>query len=197
MEDDVDIREKVFHNLVRECIIGFLAFLILSFLSYCVLCAYKRRPDRDEYSITYEDAFVYKVSILSCTFALSVSFGAVMLLPVSIVANEAVLNFPNSYYLQWVNSSLIYRLWNTIFISSNLSLFIFMPFAYLFTESEGLPGSKRGIMPRVYETSLVFLLLCVAVCGLAWIIIALTSGEQQSFIFEVSFFLPKNIYKLF
>lgn len=30
-----------------------------------------------------------------------------LLLPLSIIANEALLIFPNSYYLQWINSSLI------------------------------------------------------------------------------------------
>ena len=34
-------------------------------------------------------------------------------------------------------------LWNQIFLASNLALFILMPFAYLFTESEGLPGSRK------------------------------------------------------
>ncbi len=34
-------------------------------------------------------------------------------------------------------------LWNQIFLCSNLALFILIPFAYLFTESEGFPGSKR------------------------------------------------------
>lgn len=43
-----------------------------------------------------------------CTFTLSVSGGAVLLLPISIVANEALLMFPNSYYLQWMNTSLIH-----------------------------------------------------------------------------------------
>jgi hypothetical protein len=90
-----------------------------------------------------------------------VSIGAVLLLPISIAANEALLMFPKSYYLQWLNSSLIHGeiyefikaqlivvvffsgMWNQIFLFSNVALFILMPFAYLFTESEGLPGSKR------------------------------------------------------
>ena len=46
-----------------------------------------------------------------CTFTLAVSFGAVLLLPLSIVANEALIMFPQSYYFQWVNSSLIHGEW--------------------------------------------------------------------------------------
>lgn len=44
-------------------------------------------------------------------------------------------------------------LWNEIFLFSNISIFILLPFAYLFTESEGLPGSRKvsrnAIQPRL------------------------------------------------
>jgi len=49
--------------------------------------------------------YIYRLWL--CTFTLAVSGGAVLLLPLSIIANEALLIFPNSYYLQWINSSLI------------------------------------------------------------------------------------------
>ena len=34
-------------------------------------------------------------------------------------------------------------LWNHVFLVSNLSLFIFLPFAYFFTEAEGFSGSRK------------------------------------------------------
>jgi len=36
-----------------------------------------------------------------------VAEGAAMLLPVSIASNEVLLLYPNSYYVKWLNSSLI------------------------------------------------------------------------------------------
>ena len=53
--------------------------------------------------------------------------------------------YPASWHMKWLNSSLINGIWNLIFVLSNVSLFIFLPFAYLFCESEGLPffGNKR------------------------------------------------------
>ncbi|GFX46457.1 protein Lilipod [Trichonephila clavipes] len=42
-----------------------------------------------------------------CTFALGVSIGAALLLPMSIISNEVLLAYPNSYYVQWLNTSLI------------------------------------------------------------------------------------------
>ncbi|RXN11737.1 limb region 1-like protein [Labeo rohita] len=78
-----------------------------------------------------------------CTFTLSVAVCAVLLLPISILSNEVLLTFPHSYYMQWLNGSLIRGLWNLVFLFSNLSLVFLMPFAYFFTESEGFAGSKK------------------------------------------------------
>lgn len=43
-----------------------------------------------------------------CTFTLSVAVCAVLLLPISILSNEVLLSFPQSYYMQWLNGSLIH-----------------------------------------------------------------------------------------
>lgn len=193
MDDDVEIRERVFHNAVREYVIWLLLFVLLYVSSYVILCAYRRRTDKEDCYSDKEDALVYRISLWLCTFTLAVSGGAVLLLPVSIVANEALHSFPNSYYLKWVNSSLIHGLWIQISLTSNLCLFVLMPFAYLFTESEGFSGSRKGIMSRVYETAVVLFLLAILVCGLAWVASALLDGDQFSrdTLFDVwKFYLP-------
>ena len=43
-----------------------------------------------------------------CTFTLTVSLGAVLLLPMSIFSNEIMIMYPNSYYIKWLNGSLIH-----------------------------------------------------------------------------------------
>lgn len=50
---------------------------------------------------------VYRISTWLCTFSLAVSIGAVLLLPISIISNEVLIIYPNSYYVKWLNSSLI------------------------------------------------------------------------------------------
>ncbi|XP_075593656.1 protein LMBR1L isoform X3 [Balearica regulorum gibbericeps] len=72
------------------------------------------------------------------------------------------------------------RLWNLVFLFSNLSLVFLMPFAYFFTESEGFAGSKKGIMARVYETSVVLLLLTLLVLGMVWVASAIISNDAAS-----------------
>uniref|UniRef100_A0A8C1H3U3 Limb development membrane protein 1-like n=1 Tax=Cyprinus carpio carpio TaxID=630221 RepID=A0A8C1H3U3_CYPCA len=120
-----------------------------------------------------EDATVNKIALWLCTFTLSVAVCAVLLLPISILSNEVLLTFPHSYYMQWLNGSLIRGLWNLVFLFSNLSLVFLMPFAYFFTESEGFAGSKKGIMARVYETAVMLLLLSLLVLGIVWVASAL------------------------
>lgn len=46
-----------------------------------------------------------------CSFALSISIGSVLLLPMSIISNEILVHYPDSYYVKWLNTSLITGLW--------------------------------------------------------------------------------------
>lgn len=75
--------------------------------------------------------------------------------------------------------SIVAGLWNHVFLFSNLSLFVFLPFAYLFSESSGFPG-YRGLRGRVYETFIVLALLGVAMLGLAYVISAWLEGARSS-----------------
>ncbi|ETE69208.1 Protein LMBR1L, partial [Ophiophagus hannah] len=127
-----------------------------------------------------EDAAVNRIALWLCTFTLAVSLGAVLLLPFSIIGNEVLLSFPQNYYIQWLNGSLIHGLWNLVFLFSNLSLVFLMPFAYFFTESEGFAGSKKGIMARVYETFVVLLLLTLLVLGMVWVASAILDQDGAS-----------------
>lgn len=122
---------------------------------------------------------VYRISLWLCTFSLAVAVGASLLLPISIASNEVLLLYPNSYYVKWLNSSLIQGLWNHVFLFSNLSLFVLLPFAYLFSESSGFAGHKKGIMSRAYETFTVLSLMAVAVLGLTYVLSALLDPERS------------------
>ncbi|XP_059827855.1 limb region 1 protein homolog isoform X3 [Hypanus sabinus] len=174
--DDVTIREQNFHSQVREYIICFLLFTILYTISYFIITKYKRKPDDNE----DEDAIVNRISLYLCTFTLAVSAGAVLLLPFSIISNEILLSFPQMYYIQWLNGSLIHGLWNLVSLFSNLSLFVLMPFAYFFLESEGFAGSKKGIRARILETVVMLILLGLLIFGIVWVASALIDNDAAS-----------------
>uniref|UniRef100_A0A3Q2DW25 Limb development membrane protein 1 n=1 Tax=Cyprinodon variegatus TaxID=28743 RepID=A0A3Q2DW25_CYPVA len=175
-EDDVSIREQNFHSQVREYIICFLLFAVLYIVSYCIITRYKRKSDDHE----DEDAVVNRISLYLCTFTLAVSGGAVFLLPFSIISNEILLSFPRNYYIQWLNGSLIHGLWNLVSLFSNLCLFVLMPFAYFFLESEGFAGSKKGIKARILETFVMLFLLALLILGIVWVASALIDNDAAS-----------------
>ncbi|CAG9838487.1 unnamed protein product [Diabrotica balteata] len=179
-EDEPDINEQIFHNNVREQIIFLLLFIILYVSSFALLCRFKRRGREDYFSTDEDEVTVYRISTWLCSFSLAVSILAVLLLPISIVSNEVLVNYPNSYYIKWLNSSLIQGLWNYVFLFSNLSLFIALPFAYLFTESEGFFGHRKGLTARVYETFTVLGLLALVVLGMTYVISALIDKDKSS-----------------
>ncbi|XP_018122628.1 limb region 1 protein homolog isoform X2 [Xenopus laevis] len=175
-EDEVSIREQNFYSQVRECIICFLLFAILYIVSYFVIKRYKRKGDEQE----DEDATVNRISLFLSTFTLAVSGGAVLLLPFSIISNEILLFFPKSYYIQWLNGSLIHGLWNLVSLFSNLCLFLLMPFAFFFLESEGFAGLKKGIKARILETIVVLILLALLIFGIVWVASALIDNSSAS-----------------
>ncbi|RZF46228.1 hypothetical protein LSTR_LSTR010890 [Laodelphax striatellus] len=194
MEDEVyDLREQIFHNTIRENVIFLLLFLLLYLSSYAIIDRFRRSGIEDYFSTDEDEATVYKISLWLCTFSLSVSMCAALLLPFSIASNEVLLAYPSSFYVKWLNHSLIHGLWNHVFLFSNVSLFILLPFAYLFTESEGFSGYRKCLMSRVFETSVVLLLLSIAMLGFTYIFSNLIDYDNTSifsFLSLWSYYLP-------
>lgn len=192
MEEEADPEEQAFHSTVREYIIFLLLFGILYVASYLVLRTYlHKEKQEDKLDPDNGEATVHRVSLGMCTFALTVAVGAALLLPISILSNEILLLYPNSYYVKWLNSSLISGLWNHVFLFSNLSIFILLPFAYFFSEAEGI-GGQQGLMGRVYEACLIQLMLAILVLGMAFILCALIDKSQSAveLFFNVWNYLP-------
>lgn len=177
------VDEKLFYESVRQYVISLLTFIILYFSSYVIISRYKKKSLEES---DYEDDLVYRVAIWLCCFTMTVSIGAVLLLPFSIFSNEILISYPDSYYVKWLNDSLIHGLWNQIFLGTYMAMFVAMPFAYFFTESEGFSGSTKGIKARIYETFVVLLLLLVLVSTLVWVFSAFVANKELSWIANVS-----------
>uniref|UniRef100_A0A667Y6Z1 Limb development membrane protein 1 n=1 Tax=Myripristis murdjan TaxID=586833 RepID=A0A667Y6Z1_9TELE len=172
----LEVFEHSPENKHKHMVICFLLFAVLYIVSYCIITRYKRKSDDHE----DEDAVVNRISLYLCTFTLAVSGGAVFLLPFSIISNEILLSFPKNYYIQWLNGSLIHGLWNLVSLFSNLCLFVLMPFAYFFLESEGFAGSKKGIKARILETFVMLFLLALLILGIVWVASALIDNDAAS-----------------
>lgn len=69
--------------------------------------------------------------------------------------------------------------WNSVFLLSNLAMFVMLPFAYLFTESEGFFGHRKGLWARTYETFVVLILFATVVLGLTYVLAQLFNEEER------------------
>nr|XP_054520250.1 protein LMBR1L isoform X9 [Pan troglodytes] len=174
----LSVREQLFHERIRECIISTLLFATLYILCHIFLTRFKKPAEFT--TVDDEDATVNKIALELCTFTLAIALGAVLLLPFSIISNEVLLSLPRNYYIQWLNGSLIHGLWNLVFLFSNLSLIFLMPFAYFFTESEGFAGSRKGVLGRVYETVVMLMLLTLLVLGMVWVASAIVDKNKAN-----------------
>jgi len=191
-----DPREADFNNGIREITILMLAGCVLYAGAFRVLTSLKKseQEEDDFLPVSWEDSIVYQISFGICAFSMAVSAGSVLLLPISSISNEILHHYPSSWYIQWLNASLIHGIWNLIFVLSNASLFLALPFAYLFCESEGLPffGNKRGLVARAKETILTLILLSFVIMGLMYILAALIDWDRDSFdrLINVYSYLP-------
>ncbi|UMM23182.1 hypothetical protein L5515_004023 [Caenorhabditis briggsae] len=164
-------KEKAFHNYVRQQIICMWLFMLLYLFAYWLISRLKRKTEREALYAGEEDYFVYRVSVWISSTATATSIGSLTLLPFSVIGVEMLQLYDGNYYLQWLSYSLIGALWNYVFVLSNVSLFVLLPFSYFFIESQGFSSSNLGnfqcTTQRIYEAMAIsflfaFVLLCLA-----------------------------------
>ena len=187
-EGDVCAYERYFHEAIREYLLVTILFGLLYFCCALVVRRFRRPPAVESLEADASDHSVIRISLWLCTFSLAVSCAAVLLLPVSVLVNEIISReaFRDNYYLRWLNVGLIRMLWKMVSFFTNLCLFVLLPFAYFFSEAEGLsirslsffpllnPSSllrrdSPGLRPRICEALLLVCILAVFVCGLIWV----------------------------
>lgn len=178
--DEIQEEGKEFYTFVRTHVIYFITIILLYVLSSFLISYFSKQ--RDEFRVDIEECRTYKISTCMCAFTLAISIAAFLLLPVSIITNE----------ISWIDDadtklSLLDGMWSYVFLFSNLSLFILLPFAYFFTESEGFSGSRRGMLSRLRETCVLLIIVAIIVLGLTYTVCNLFIGIQ---LFTVWQYLP-------
>ena len=125
------------------------------------------------------DISFYNSFVLSSA-CLAVAIGSMLLVPTTIVCHDVLLFFPNNYYLQWLSRHLVYTLWNRIFWASNLCIFVLLPLAYFYHEASGFGQSFKGVMWRIYESFVVWLLFTAALGGFIFLARSLYTSSQAT-----------------
>lgn len=158
-----------FHVYMRDWVIAITFFTILYIVSHFIIRVFTKIKD--------ESDRVY-LSVLLCTVCLAISLAALLLLPITIISNEIIYNYPNYYYTQWLHRELIFALWNKIFWSANIALFVVLPFCYFFYEAVGIRG--EGLLARVYEALINLVLVFVIFAGFVYVVRGLFVMEGEN-----------------
>lgn len=169
LDNELHEESREFYRFIRAHVIYFVTILILYALSCSLISYFSKR--NDEFRVDIEEYRTYKISTWMCAFTLAISIAAFLLLPVSITTNE--LTWIDDSQTKW---SLLDGMWSYVFLFSNLSLFVLLPFAYFFTESEGFSGSRRGLLSRLRETCVVLMIVAITVLGLTYTVCCLFFG---------------------
>ncbi|KRZ18577.1 Limb region 1 -like protein [Trichinella zimbabwensis] len=191
MSPGITNSEIEFQSSIREPLVSTLLFVILYVCSYILVGKFRLNPEEDElFSGEDSDAIVFRISFWICTFSTAVSLSAILLVPFSIFSNEILLLYSKNYYIQWLSSSLMKSLWNSVFACSNLCIFILLPFAYFLIESHGF-GNFRfayNIWTRVLETTVnSFFLVVLSVLLVQTVIFFLEKENCHPYTFETCF----------
>lgn len=168
-DEQIDLKEQQFNDVIRNIVVFMCIYFLLAIIAYLII-KLLRKKSKNNYDINYEDAIADMISTGLCIFTLTTCLCSVLLLPMSILANELIHIYSNSFYWKWLNTNLIYGLWNKTFLFSNLSLFICLPFAYFLHEAIGLPGYQKGIKARIIETCLLLLIITLSILGITYVV---------------------------
>ncbi|KRY22002.1 Limb region 1 -like protein [Trichinella patagoniensis] len=183
--------EAEFESSIRENVVATLLFIILYACSYILVGKFRLNPEKDElFTGEDSDAIVFRISFWICIFSTAVSLSAILLVPFSIFSNEILLLYSKNYYIQWLSSSLLKSLWNSVFACSNLCIFILLPFAYFLIESHGFVSFRftYSIWNRVLETTVNSSLLVILSVLLVQIVIIFLEKENcHPYTFETCF----------
>ncbi|KRY60050.1 Limb region 1 -like protein [Trichinella britovi] len=183
--------EAEFESSIRENVVATLLFIILYACSYILVGKFRLNPEKDElFTGEDSDAIVFRISFWICIFSTAVSLSAILLVPFSIFSNEILLLYSKNYYTQWLSSSLLKSLWNSVFACSNLCIFILLPFAYFLIESHGFVSFRftYSIWNRLLETTVNSSLLVILSVLLVQIVIIFLEKENcHPYTFETCF----------
>ncbi|CAJ0846207.1 17493_t:CDS:10 [Entrophospora sp. SA101] len=99
------------------------------------------------------------VIIIMCAAGLAMAFAGFLLLPFTMIATALLHDEIHSenYYLSWLDSNLLVTLWNYTFMGCNFALFVLLPFAFFYNETDQL----KTFWVKAQETATIMLLVGV------------------------------------
>ncbi|CAH8848551.1 unnamed protein product [Trichobilharzia szidati] len=172
---------KEFYDEIRGLVVVFLIFTFLFLIAHTILqlfltkTEYELKPCRAE-------RLVYQLVLGMCTFTLTIGLTSYSLLPLTIITNEILVIFPQSYYVQWLNSELIQDLILLIDIGSKISC-LTIPFSYFLLISQGfLHKSYSSFASRLTDSFIMVFFFYILCFGTVWSLSSFISALNGCFL---------------
>ncbi|VDP88127.1 unnamed protein product [Echinostoma caproni] len=168
IEDDGTLshEEEAFYSEIRGLVVVFLFFVILFTIAHLALQFFTARPNPD-IKQDRADRVVHQLVFGICTFTLTISLTGYSLLPFSIAANEVLLGFPQSYYVQWLDTDLVKDLSLIVNLGTKISC-LALPFSYFLLIAHGFTASPHAFSSRFVEAVSLLVFVYLLVFGTVW-----------------------------
>ncbi|VDO07546.1 unnamed protein product [Rodentolepis nana] len=194
-EEIIDPEANEFYDNVRTFIVVFLTVACLLPTSYVLLNS--RRKIKEAY-LSKEDVTVQNFVLLVSMSIVSLCIIMVFMLPLSILANEVLILFPDRYYVQWINAGLLHAFFVLVRIAFKGSCFV-IPFSFFLMFSHTANKGNKGLWSRCFYSMLYVVVTYIASFGcltvfVSTILVAFNSSNLTSVHGSVSHFLPRACF---
>ncbi|VDK20699.1 unnamed protein product [Taenia asiatica] len=162
VSDEVLDREaNLFYDNVRALVVVFLTVSALLPLSYTLVVS--RRKCKEPY-LSKDDIYVHSFVMGICTATMALSIIMFFMLPLSILANEVLILFPDCYYVQWISAGLL----RTFFVFVQIAFkgtCILIPFGFFFLSSHSAYTGSKAVSSRFFYSILYLAVTYLASFG--------------------------------
>ncbi|TPP57661.1 hypothetical protein FGIG_11016 [Fasciola gigantica] len=172
--------EEAFYSEIRGLVVVFLFFVILFTVAHLTLQYFAARPDPDVKQ-DRADRVVHQLVFGICTFTLTISLTGFTLLPFSIAANEVLLGFPQSYYVQWIDTDLVKDLSLIVNLGTKISCLL-LPLSYFLLIAQGFSASPHAFSSRFVEAVCLLMFAYLFVFGIVWSVVSSVASLHSSIV---------------
>ncbi|VDM18476.1 unnamed protein product [Hydatigera taeniaeformis] len=161
-DEILDQEACLFYENVRALVVVFLTVSVLLVLSYIIVVS---RRKYKEPCLSKDDVYVHSFVMGICTATMALSIIMLFMLPLSILANEVLILFPDCYYVQWISAGLLHTFFVFVQVAFKGTC-ILIPFGFFFLSSHSVYTGSKAVSSRFFYSILYLAITYLASFGI-------------------------------
>lgn len=179
--------------IIREYIVILSLFVFLNACGYLFVLQARLQKEKkllrrdlqfDNSGYFPGDVLSYSLSTFVASLSYSVSAAAVLLFPLSVTCHEVVTVYPDSEYLEWLDTHILVLTWNWVYLLAFFLIMCGIPFAFKFSDASfpsfGYYSRRNPILSRAIQATLSLLFIFILFLNMAWIYSMITNEKETS-----------------